>query len=98
MVRRGVGTPNTDDTDDADDTDDEGAGVGERHETQSDEGHEFEHGRAEERAEEAAKPSDVGALDGAAAAGSAAAVGSESGDEDEGAIPTSEPDPTVGPD
>jgi hypothetical protein len=56
----------------------------------------FQHGGAEERADEAAKPSDIGALDGAAAAGSAANVGTDSGDE--GGVPTSPPDPTTGPD
>ena len=56
----------------------------------------FSHGEAEEQADEAAKPSDVGALDGAAAAGSPVNAGTES--DDEGGVPTSPPDPTVGPD
>lgn len=56
----------------------------------------LEHGRADERAGEAAKPSDIGALDGAAAAGSASSAGTASGDE--GVVPTSAPDPTIGPD
>jgi hypothetical protein len=56
----------------------------------------FEHGQAQERADEAAKPSDIGALDGAAAAGSAANAGTVS--DDEGGVPTSPPDPSTGPD
>jgi hypothetical protein len=56
----------------------------------------LEHGEAGERAGEAAKPSDVGALDGTAAAGAASGAGTESGDE--GVVPTSAPDPTIGPD
>ena len=56
----------------------------------------FEHGNETERADEGAKPSDVGALDGAAAAGSAGAVGA--GGDDDGAIPTEGPDPSIGPD
>jgi hypothetical protein len=51
----------------------------------------------DDRADEAAKPSDIGSLDGAAAAGSGAAVGAESHDDD-GSMPTSAPDPTIGPD
>ena len=56
----------------------------------------FDHGQAAERAGEAAKPSDIGALDGAAAAGSGSSAGT--GSSDEGGVPTSAPDPTVGPD
>ncbi len=56
----------------------------------------FKHGQAAERADEGAKPSDIGALDGAAAAGSAINAGTDS--EDEGAVPESPPDPTTGPD
>lgn len=55
----------------------------------------LEHGTETERADEAAKPSDVGALDGAAAAGSAGAVGA---DRDDGAFSTDAPDPSIGPD
>lgn len=54
------------------------------------------HGAADERAGEAAKPSDIGALDGAAAAGAASSAGTASADE--GVVPTTAPDPTVGPD
>jgi hypothetical protein len=57
---------------------------------------EFDHGSEAKRADEAAKPSDVGALDGAAAAGSAGAA-SEATD-DEGGVPSHRPDPSVGPD
>jgi hypothetical protein len=60
------------------------------------EGEHFQHRRAQERADEAAKPSDIGALDGAAAAGSAANAGTVP--DDEGGVPTSPPDPTIGPD
>lgn len=56
----------------------------------------LDHGRAGERAGEAAKPSDIGALDGAAAAGSASSAGTAS--DDEGVVPTSAPDPSIGPD
>lgn len=59
---------------------------------------EFEHGHETKRAAEAAKPSDIGALDGAAAAGSAAAQSRPDGEMDEGAIPTSGPDPKFGAD
>jgi len=55
----------------------------------------FEQGPEAQRADEGAKPSDVGALDGAAAAGSAGAVGD---DEDDGAFSTDAPDPSIGPD
>ena len=44
---------------------------------------------------EGASPGSVGALDGAAAAGSLGAVGSSP---DDGALPTHAPDPSVGPD
>jgi hypothetical protein len=57
---------------------------------------ELEHGQAEDHADEGAKPSDVGALDGAAAAGSAASAGTKS--DDEAVVPTSAPDPSRGPD
>ena len=62
----------------------------------SDAEQQLDHGQAEERADETAKPSDIGALDGAAAAGSAVNAGTESGDE--GVVPTSAPDPKDGPD
>ena len=45
--------------------------------------------------EEGGGPGTVGALDGAAAAGSLGAVG---GGKDDGAIPEEAPDPSVGPD
>jgi hypothetical protein len=56
----------------------------------------FEHGHETEHADEAAKPGDIGALDGPAAAGSAGAV--SDGSDDEGGIPATSPDPSVGPD
>lgn len=57
---------------------------------------EFEHGQDSERVEEGATPGAVGALDGAAASGSAGAVGEES--DEGGGIPEDGPDPSVGPD
>jgi hypothetical protein len=54
---------------------------------------EYEHGRDRERPGESATPADIGALDGA---GSAGAVSKPS--DDEGAIPTEAPDPSVGAD
>jgi hypothetical protein len=56
----------------------------------------FDHGQDAERLKEGATPGAVGALDGAAAAGSAGAVSDES--DDETPIPESGPDPSVGPD
>ena len=58
------------------------------------------HDQVEETVDEGAKPSDVGALDGAAAAGSAGAVSTEGthGTDGDGSIPTSAPDPSIGPD
>ena len=55
----------------------------------------FDHDTEAMRADEGATPGDIGALDGAAAAGSAGAVGS--GDDD-GAFSTDAPDPSIGPD
>jgi hypothetical protein len=59
---------------------------------------EYEHGRDAERADEPATPGDIGALDGAAAVGSAGAVGDSSDADEEGGIPSKAPDPSVGPD
>jgi hypothetical protein len=56
----------------------------------------LEHGDSQDRETEGATPAEIGALDGAAAAGSAAAVGDAR--DDDGGIPTSGPDPKVGPD
>jgi hypothetical protein len=54
-------------------------------------------GRDEEKhLSEGATPGQVGALDGAAAAGSAAAQGTPR--DDDGSIPTTGPDPRFGPD
>jgi hypothetical protein len=58
---------------------------------------EYEHGRDVERPTEPATPADIGALDGAAAAGSAGAVSTDA-DGSEGGIPAEGPDPSVGPD
>ena len=55
----------------------------------------LEHGTETARADEGATPGDVGALDGAAAAGSAGAVGAA---HEDGAFSTDAPDPSIGPD
>jgi hypothetical protein len=70
--------------------------MSDRDRDQKSEQEKFEHGPETDRRDEAAKPSDIGALDGAAAAGSAGAVSEPS--DDEGGIPTDRPDPSVGPD
>ena len=56
----------------------------------------FEHDTRTERADESATPGEVGALDGAAAAGSAGAVGDAN--DDGGGFSTDAPDPSIGPD